>query len=148
MRLCSEGIALALEDDAPASGARAIFHVDIQNPCWILPQLDLSVPTTLVAEVGSVPFNFQIGADAAKIRFDAPSTAEGELLLRLDDCEGEPVLRVPLGVAAGEDAVATLPAAVLPVRAGHHDLCLRFSQPRLDPIRTLDAVRLSTAEAR
>ena len=42
MRLCSEGIALSLIDDAPLQGERASFLLDIMNPCWIYQAADLS----------------------------------------------------------------------------------------------------------
>src|SRR5205085_9995927 len=89
MRLCSEDIALSLEDDAPLAGPRAAFLLDVQNPCWIYPQAPLDRAQALVARVGQVPFNFQIGEAVKKIHFPKPSTAEGELQVRLDSCEGE-----------------------------------------------------------
>jgi hexosaminidase len=148
LKLCSENISLALEDDAPATGPRAIFHVDIQNPCWIFEQADLDAAHSLVAAVGSVPFNFQIGEAAAKITFPAPTTPEGELLVMLDRCDGEVIARLPLAPASAASAVTVLPAAGLSGRSGRHDLCLRFSQHQLDPIRVLDWIELRAAAAR
>jgi hexosaminidase len=142
LKLCSEGIALALEDDAPAQGPRAIFHVDIQNPCWIYEKADLDAAHELLASVGSVPFNFQIGEAANKIRFATPATAAGELLVSLDSCEGELLARLPLAPASKSGAVTQLPPAALPPRSGRHDLCLRFAQKGLDPINVIDWIEL------
>jgi hexosaminidase len=142
LKLCSDGISLALEDDAPALGPRAIFHLDIQNPCWIYEQADLDAANKLVAAVGGVPFNFQIGEAAAKIHFPTPATSEGELLVFLDRCEGELLARLPLAPASASSSVTVLPAAVLPRRAGRHDLCLRFAQRGLDPMHTIDWVEM------
>jgi hexosaminidase len=145
LKLCSEGIALDLEDDAPARGPRAVFAVDIQNPCWLFEQADLDNVRSIAAAVGAVPFNFQIGEAAAKIQFAKPLTPAGELLVMLDRCDGEEIARIPLAPAAASSAVTVLPAFPLPRRSGRHDLCLRFSQHRLDPIDTLDWVQLLDA---
>ena len=42
LSLCTDKIVLSLEDDAPLQGDRAVFLVDIMNPCWIYPGADLS----------------------------------------------------------------------------------------------------------
>lgn len=147
LKLCSQGIALDLEDDAPAGAARAIFAVDIQNPCWIFEQADLDGVDRITAAVGSVPFNFQIGDAAAKIRFAPPTTPEGELLVTLDRCDGEVIAVLPLAPAQASEAVTTLPPARLPHLSGRHDLCFRFAQHGLDPIKTLDWVQLLDAVA-
>ena len=148
LKLCSDNIALGLEDDAPADGPRAIFHVDIQNPCWLFEQADLTDVDQILVAVGSVPFNFQIGELAAKIRFAEPATPEGELLVLLDRCDGEVIARLPLASAAGAAAVSSLPPAALPRQSGRHDLCLRFAQHRLDPIYTIDWVQLLDSTSR
>jgi hexosaminidase len=145
LKLCTDGIGLDLEDDAPATGPRAVFAVDIQNPCWIFGQARLDHVDRIRAGVGSVPFNFQIGADAAKIKFPKPTTPEGELLVMLDRCDGEVIARLPLAPAKDAPAVTNLPAQALPRLKGRHDLCLRFSQHTLDPIHTLDWVQLLDA---
>ncbi len=62
LRTCTDKVVLNLEDDAPRVGARAVFLIDIENPCWILPATDLTQARALTVAVGQVPFNFQIGA--------------------------------------------------------------------------------------
>jgi len=145
MRLCSEDIALSLEDDAPLAGPRAVFLMDVQNPCWIFPQAPLDRARALVASVGQVPFNFQIGDDVKKIRFPRPQTPEGELEVRVDSCEGELIARIPLASAAANPAVTTLPPAPIAARPGSHDLCLRFAQPALEPMWAIESLRIEVA---
>uniref|UniRef100_UPI002C2D0BED beta-N-acetylhexosaminidase n=1 Tax=Povalibacter sp. TaxID=1962978 RepID=UPI002C2D0BED len=89
LEMCTSKLVLSLTDDAPLHGERAVFLVDIMNPCWILKGADLSQSTTLTAAVGQVPFNFQIGNDVKAIPLLKPQTPEGELEVRLDSCEGE-----------------------------------------------------------
>jgi len=139
--LCGNDIALSLEDDAPIEGPRATFLVDIQNPCWIVRQVDLSRVHSVTAAVGQVPFNFQIGEAASKIAFPAPTTPEGELLVHLGNCQGRTIASMPLAPAAKSDAVTVLPGAAI-AGEGVHDLCFDFSQRRLDPLWVIDWIDL------
>jgi hexosaminidase len=142
LTLCSAAVPLALEAAAPLRGARAIFAVDIERPCWLWKGADLSAVGHLVAAVGQVPFNFQIGADRERMRFAPPTTAAGELLVHLDTCEGTLYARLPLAPARTSKAVTVLPAfAVSPV-SGRHDLCLQFAQRGPDPLWVLDWLEL------
>jgi hexosaminidase len=143
LKTCSNKLVLNLEDDAPLEGARAVFLVDIMDPCWILAPSDLTGATSITAAVGQVPFNFQIGKDLEAIHLNAPGTPAGELEVRLDRCDGAPAAVLPLAPAAGNDAVTELPAASLPPLAGTHSLCFRFAQRTLDPLWTIDWVQLA-----
>ncbi|MGH8275666.1 MAG: family 20 glycosylhydrolase, partial [Steroidobacteraceae bacterium] len=143
LKTCTGKLVLNLQDDAPVGGKRAVFLIDIENPCWIFPAADLSRAAGLTAAVGQVPFNFQIGKDRDAIRLNAPRTPAGELEVRLDACEGAPIAVLPLAPAIDDDAVTVLPTASLPPLAGVHALCLRFTQPSLDPLWAIDWVQLS-----
>jgi hexosaminidase len=137
LELCSDDLAISLEDDAPLQGPRAKFLVDIQNPCWMVRKVDFSRAKSLTAAVGQVPFNFQIGEAASKIAFPAPTTPEGELQVRLGSCDGKLIASMPLALAAKSDEVTVLPSVPLEGE-GVQDLCLRFSQHKLDPIWVID----------
>jgi hexosaminidase len=143
LKTCTDRLVLSLEDDAPIEGERAVFLIDIMNPCWILPATDLSRVSRLTAAVGQVPFNFQLGKDADSIKLNPPHTAAGELEVRLDACEGEPIAVLPLAPAADNDAVTVLPAVPLPRASGPHELCFRFTQRTLDPLWAIDWVQLA-----
>ncbi|MBV9316243.1 MAG: family 20 glycosylhydrolase [Gammaproteobacteria bacterium] len=140
---CTDKLVLNLEDDAPLAGPRAVFLIDIENPCWKMPTADLSGLRRLTAAVGQVPFNFQIGRDIEAIRFRPPRSPAGELEVRVDGCEGSPVAVLPLAPAAGHDDVTVLPAATLPALEGQHALCFTFTQHSLDPLWALDWVQLA-----
>ena len=142
LRTCTGKLVLSLEDDAPLQGDRAVFLIDIMNPCWILPGADLSRAPALNVAVGQVPFNFQIGKDRDGIHFATPATRAGELEVHLDSCTGERIAVLPLAPAVHNEAVTQLPAARLPRAPGRHDLCFRFTQFTLDPMWALDWVQL------
>ena len=113
------------------------------NPCWMLPAAELSPTSRLTVAVGQVPFNFQIGKDIEAIKLDPPRTVAGELEVRLDSCDGDPVAVLPLAPAADNDAVTELPPVSVPGAPGAHDLCFRFTQRTLDPTWAIDWVQLS-----
>jgi len=138
---CSGKLVLNLEDDGPVNGPRARFLVDVMNPCWIYPAADLGGPSEIRVNVGKVPFNFQIGADRAKIPLHAPATANGELEVRLDRCAGAPIAVLPLPAPRPDVELSTL-TATLPKLSGRHDLCFTFTAKSLDPMSVLDWVQL------
>jgi hexosaminidase len=142
LKPCSEKILLSLEDDAPLQGERAVYLVDVMNPCWLYRDADLSQTGALGASVGQVPFNFQIGEDIKKIPLRKPHSAAGELEVRIDGCEGEKIATLPLAPAATNYAVTELPAVSIAKQSGKHDLCLMFTQATVDPLWVLDAVQL------
>jgi hexosaminidase len=146
LELCTQGVALSLEDDAPLQGPRAQFLVDILNPCWMFRGARMDGVKAIQAAVGQVPFNFRVGDAAAKIRFEEPATTQGELVVRLDSCEGPEIARMPVLPAVASDTVTALPPQLLPHSLeGTHDLCLRFAQRELDPLWVIDSVALVRA---
>ncbi len=145
---CSENILLSLEDDAPLQGDRAVFLVDVMNPCWLYRDVDLSQIGAIAAAVGQVPFNFQIGDEIKKIPLRKPRSAAGELEVRIDGCEGETIATFPLAAAAQSYAVTQLAPTGIGKRTGTHDLCFTFTQAAIDPLWVLDFVQLvSLADA-
>jgi hexosaminidase len=150
LEACGDGYLLSLEDDAPIEGSRAVFYVNISNPCWLWKGVDLAKPVVVKATVGQIPFNFQIGKDAAGIPLPKPATKDGELEIRVGDCASKPVATIPLASAAKNDALTTLPTAIIPAQAGTNqagatDLCLSFTRAQLDPMWVLDSVALESA---
>jgi hexosaminidase len=139
---CTEKLVLSLEDDAPVRGERAIFLVDIMNPCWIYPAADLSPLKGIAASVGQVPFNFQIGDAVKQIQLRKPATDAGELEVRLDRCDGQKIATLPLAPAVGNHAVTRLPAVAVEPLARKHDLCFVFTQTSVDPTWVIHEVEL------
>jgi hexosaminidase len=135
LKTCTDKLVLYLEDDWPLDGPRAVFPIDIMNPCWIYPAVDLTHGATLQAAVGQLPFNFQIGDDVKKIQLLPPISAEGELEVFAGGCQGSPIATLPLAPAIANDGVTVLPKTALPPLAGApHDLCFRFTQRSVDPM--------------
>jgi hexosaminidase len=140
---CGGGYVLSLEDDAPLVGERAVFLVNITDPCWIWRAVDLSQVKAIRATVGQIPFNFQIGGDAAKIPLHKPATKFGELQIRLDDCKaGKVVASASLEPAVANFGLTPLPNIELPSQEGSHDICFTFTRARIDPIWAIGGIEL------
>jgi hexosaminidase len=140
MELCSNGIPLRLEADAPTAGVRLVHWADIMHPCWIWRGASLDGVHQVVAEVGRHPFNFA-GVDVNGIKFDTPLTATGELEVHRDSCDGPLIARVPLASAA-QRAGDTEVSGPIGSISGTHDLCMTFAQKGLDPFWVLDRLTL------
>jgi hexosaminidase len=144
LRLCSDKLVLSLEDDAPLHNPRPTFWVDIMNPCWIYPAVNLADVSALKVQVGQVPFNFQIGKDVNAIPLPAPHTPSGELEVHQDTCDGKVIAALPLAPALGNSEITTLPEAELTERSGVRDLCFIFTRKSVDPTWVIDSVELVT----
>jgi len=143
LKLCTEKISLNLDGQNAAQYGQP-YLVDLMNPCWTWPQVDTTRSRALRVAVTRLPFNFQIGADAAKIPLHPPITPSGELEVRADGCIGEPIARLSLAPARRSDGVVTL-TGKLPPLAGTHDLCLSFTAGKLDPMWVLAWAELEPA---
>ncbi len=139
---CTGKLVLRLEDDAPLEGERAVFNVDIVDPCWIWRDMDLTDGGTLRAAVGQLPFNFQIGKDAETIRRGDARTPAGELEVRAGDCRGNPMAVIPIAGAAANPGLSILGPAKIPPQPATGDLCFRFARQAVDPIWAIQWVEL------
>ncbi|HZE42576.1 MAG TPA: family 20 glycosylhydrolase [Steroidobacteraceae bacterium] len=142
LELCSNGVGLLLEPGGDGSSGHAPLAVDIMNPCWVYRDVDLEHGPQVLAAVAALPFNYELGLDAAKIRVGDNRTREGELEVHVDGCDTATFSVLPLAAATNRDGVTELPATRLPRLPGRHDVCLRFARPRLDPLWALDWVEI------
>jgi hexosaminidase len=142
LKLCSANPhALQLEDDAPIDGPRAVFLVDVIDPCWQLKQADLSQGITLKVSVGQVPYNLVFGGESVEYRPHPTHSADGELEVRADSCSGDPIATLPLTPATRSFATTTLSAS-LPAEAGKHDLCFTFTGKDAKTLWVIDWISL------
>ena len=139
LTLCSDAVALDLEDDYPAAGPRAHFLLDIFHPCWRWDAAPLAGIRTIAVSVGQLPFNFQVGADRDKIRFRSPATPAGEVEVRAG-CDGPLLATLPLAAATANPGVTRLTA---PLRSGARaDLCVTYTARGVDPLWAVERVEL------
>jgi hexosaminidase len=143
LRTRTDKVRLALEDDYPAEGPRAVFVTDIFNPCWIYADAPVGGAKQIAISVGQVPFNFQVGKDIEQIRFRPPATPDGEFEVRAGSCEGERIAVLPLAPAAKNPGVTRLTAPIA-ARDGNEDLCITYTASGVNPMWAIDRVELLT----
>ena len=142
LRTCTEKVKLALEDDYPAAGPRAVFVIDIFNPCWIFERAPVGGARRIAIDVGQVPFNFQVGKDIEGIKFRPPATPAGEFEVRAG-CDGDRVAVLPLAPASANPAITRLVAPIVS-RANLEDLCITYTARGVNPMWAVDRVELLT----
>lgn len=140
LSLCSDAVALDLEDDFPATGPRAHFLLDVFNPCWRWDGAPLADVRAVALSVGQVPFNFQVGADRDRIRFRPPATSAGEMEVR-DGCGGPLLATLPLGPATANPGVTRLQAPLASPRPTA-DLCITYTAHGVDPLWAVERIEL------
>ncbi|WP_407353059.1 family 20 glycosylhydrolase [Luteimonas sp. R10] len=140
LKMCTGALMLRLEDDGPADGDRALFNVDIFNPCWQWDGADLDGIASVQVRAGRIPYYFQLHRDEANRRFRTPKSAHGELEIHAG-CDGELLASVPLPERPDADGFVVLDAA-LPAQTGTQDLCITFTGDTRPTMWVLDEVRL------
>ncbi len=143
LRTCTEGVKLALEDDHPPAGPRAVFVTDIFNPCWIFEKAHMNIVRHIAIDVGQFPFNFQVGKDVENIHFRPPATPDGEFEVRAPGCDGERIAVLPLAPARANPGITRLVAPIAP-RPGREDLCITYTAKGVNPMWAIDRVELLT----
>lgn len=140
LAMCTGQLMLRLEDDGPRSGPRAIYNVDIFNPCWRWDAAPLAGIGSVEVRAGRIPYFFQLAHDEPHRTFKPATTAHGELELHAG-CDGPLLARLPLPAQPDADGFLTLrtPLQNAPDKA---DLCLWFSGDTRPAMWVLDRVTL------
>jgi len=133
---------LRLEDDGPADGERAIFNVDIFNPCWLWKDADVEGIAKLRVRAGQIPYYFQLAHDEPNRRFAPKRSAHGEMDILGGQCNGKPLASVTLPAAPGADGFITLEAALPRSLKGTQNLCVRFTGDTRPTMWVLDEMTL------
>ncbi|GAA5067035.1 family 20 glycosylhydrolase [Lysobacter panacisoli] len=144
LRSCKKGLLLRMEDDAPADGKegeRTLLMSDVFDPCWLYDDAPLDGIATLQVRVGQLPHNFQLWKDARLVVTREAKVPGGALEVRVDGCEGEPAITLPLAPARKSQGLTVLEAP-MPTLAGRHDLCFTFASGEHDPMWVIDEVAL------
>ena len=140
LAMCTGNLMLRLEDDGPRVGERAIFNVDIFNPCWSWKQAPLAGIGEVTVRAGRMPYVFQLANDESHRRFKPAKSAHGELELHAG-CDGPALASLPLPAQPDADGFVTLKAAI-PAQAKPTDLCLWFTGDTRPTMWVLDRVTL------
>jgi hexosaminidase len=140
LKMCTGALMLRLEDDTTVAGERAIFNVDIFNPCWEWVKAPLPSTRAVALRVGRIPYYFQLAHDESHRKFKPASTPHGEAVLKAG-CDGPVLASTPLPDAPGRDGFLDL---TLPLPAGTQadKLCVYFTGDTRPAMWVLDRIRL------
>jgi hexosaminidase len=142
LQTCAGKVDLALEDDWPAKGPRAMFVTDIFQPCWLYKDAPLGDARQIAISVGQLPFNWQISkGERDSVRFRPPATPAGEFEVREGGCQGERIAVLPLAPAQGNPGVTRL-VAPLAAAQGKATLCITYTATGVEPMWAIDTVEL------
>ena len=140
LAMCTGQLMLRLEDDGPREGDRAIFNVDIFNPCWSWKQAPLVDVGAIEVRAGRIPYFFQLAHDEPARKFKPAKTAHGELELHAG-CDGPLLATLPMPDRTDADGFVTLRAPLRDAPAST-DLCLWFTGDTRPAMWVLDRATL------
>ncbi len=142
LQSCTPGAGLPLRLPGPSiSGGDIAYRVDIFDPCWIYPAVDMNSIHAVDIVAAERPYNFQLWHDADKVILRKPMHVGGELEIHRDSCTGALLVSIPLQGSADERGIARLHAA-LPRNDGVHPLCFTFTRAEWNPLWMIDTVQL------
>jgi hexosaminidase len=144
LAMCSQGLMLRLEDDGPLDGPRAIFNVDIFDPCWLWRAAPLGGVGAIDVVAGRIPYYFQLAGDEPKRKFRPARSAHGELEVR-DGCDGELLASVPMPPGPDANGFVSLHAPLATPRPATADLCIVFTGDTRPAMWVVDRVALRPA---
>jgi len=138
LKSCANGLPLRIEGDNDGRRQGPIYRVDLMNPCWIFPRVDLGRIARVRVQAGHIPWYFSLWHDEAKVVTRVSTSGADELQLRIDDCNGPVFRAVPLRVEHAEQETLDVPVDA----SGAHDICLAFATHTHDPLWLVDFVQL------
>ena len=142
LQSCNPGGGLPLRLPGPSRDGHEIsYRVDIFDPCWIYPAIDLDTIHHIEVAAAERPYNFQLWKDADKVVTRAPSHDGSELQIHLDTCSGAIVAAIPLAAVVDKNGVALLKTA-LNSTGGKHALCFFFARATANPLWMIDTIQL------
>ena len=141
LAMCTGQLMLRLEDDGPRVGPRAVFNVDIFNPCWSWQQAALAGIDSIEVRAGRIPYFFQLAGDEPHRTFKPANSKYGELELHAG-CDGPLLASVPLPATPDADGFITLHAPLHnpPART---DICVWFTGDTRPAMWVLDRMTLN-----
>jgi hexosaminidase len=139
---CKPGAGLPLRLPGPSvDGGEIAYRVDIFDPCWLYPGVDLNAVRSVDVVAAERPYNFQLWHDADKVVLRKPARAGGELEVHADTCAGALLASIPLQGSADERGIARLHAPLMRLD-GTHPLCFTFTRDAPTPLWMIDTVEL------
>nr|WP_184799826.1 family 20 glycosylhydrolase [Nitrospirillum iridis] len=135
------GLRVPLTPDA--TGRSPVFNVNLFDTCWVYPKARLDGVTGIMVRAARLARNYGLAHDIVKVRSHPATTPDGELVVRMDGCDGPVAATIPLPPPSQAPAQFPLTAR-LPVTVGEHDLCLTYTASIQGPLYAIGSVTLRT----
>ncbi|KMM74129.1 beta-hexosaminidase [Xanthomonas sp. NCPPB 1128] len=118
-----------------------VFNIDLFTSCWRYADARLDGIDRIRIDAARLARNYGLAHDQAKVKRYPAHSPRGEFEVRLGDCKGKLLARLPLpaGKTLGDQFALE---ARLPKQRGVHDLCLRSTAPIAGPYYAIGAVHL------
>ncbi len=134
---CVPGGGLDLRLPGPPAG-EGVYRVNLFDPCWIYPAVDLGTMRNARVSLAALPYNFQLWKDIKNVATREPA---GHLQVRIDGCSGKTVADLSARDTLGADERGTV-TVQLPQGSGAHDLCFVLTRGLTDPLWVIGEIEL------
>ena len=125
-----------------ATSVTPVYNLNVFDACRRYRAARLDGVQSIRVEVARLPRNYALAHEAKLVKSHPATTAQGELVIRRDRCDGPTVATLPLPATDGpRDFV--LQGALTPAK-GTHDLCLIFTSPIDGPLYAIGKAALRT----
>ncbi len=133
---------LRLQPTPDAGSTGPVYAVNVFDTCQLFPATLLDGVAAIHVEAVRLPRNFALAHEQKLVVSRAHGTPFGELLVRLDQCDGPLLASLPLPDPRHSVRNFTLKAA-LPAQQGEHALCLIYTAPTDGPLYAIGSVALT-----
>jgi hexosaminidase len=123
-----------------ATSVAPVYNLNVFDACRRYPAARLDGVRSIRVDVARLPRNYALAHEAKLVKSHPATTANGELVVRRDRCDGPTVATLPLPAVDGPRNF-TLQGAMVPTK-GAHDLCLIFTSPIDGPLYAIDKAAL------
>ena len=123
-----------------ATSVAPVYNLNVFDACRRYPAARLDGVQSIRVQVARLPRNYALAHDAKLVKSHPAATANGELVVRRDRCDGPTVATLPLPAVDGPRNF-TLQGVMVPGK-GAHDLCLIFTSPIDGPLYAIDKATL------
>jgi hexosaminidase len=118
-----------------------VYSINVFDTCQLYPATRMDGVATIHVDTVRLERNFALAHDAKLVVSRPHSTPFGELVVRLDRCDGAVLATLPLPNPDQAGRSFALDGS-LPVQHGAHMLCLIFTAPIDGPLYALGRVAL------
>jgi hexosaminidase len=132
---------LRLQPTPDAESVQPVYAVNVFDACQQFPATWMDGVAAIHVDAVRLPRNYALAHEQKLVVSRPHDTPFGELVVRLDQCDGTVLASIPLPDPAHGARRFVLHAS-LPAQQGEHALCLIYTAPTEGPLYALERVAL------